>query len=163
MRRRSNGNENYNLTRSLEGRSEIMTSRKPVVLVGIDGSTESGRALHWACNYARSLEGTVHAVTVWRQPVQFGYRTAVGDSELEKRAKNSLTNVVDPVREEFPDVALKTQLIRGHEVDELVGLSHQADLMVLGNKGHGAFTGMMVGSIALKLVHHARCPVTIVR
>lgn len=140
-----------------------MAQKAPVVLVGIDGSAESGRALRWACDYVSQLGGVVHAVTVWHQPIQFGYRLATTDSDLEKRAQRSLDEVVDPVREEYPQVDLKPRLLRGHEVDEMVGLSHQADLMVLGNKGHGAFTGMMVGSVALKLVHHARCPVTVVR
>ncbi|KEI44545.1 universal stress protein [Saccharopolyspora rectivirgula] len=133
------------------------------VVVGIDGSDESARALRWAADYVREVGGLVHAITVWHQPVQFGYRLHVSDGDLEQQARSSLTKVVEPVKAEYPDVDIRPRLIRGHVVDELVGLSMQADLMVAGNKGHGAFTGMMVGSVALKLVHHARCPVTIVR
>lgn len=140
-----------------------MAQSAPIVLVGIDGSAESGRALRWAVDYVTRLGGVVHAVTVWHQPVQFGYRLATTDLELEQRARKSLEDVVAPVRADFPEVDLKTRLLRGHEVDELASLSHQADLLVLGHKGHGAFTGMMVGSVASKLVHHAHCPVTVVR
>ncbi len=115
------------------------------VVVGIDGSDESARALRWAADYVREVGGLVHAITVWHQPVQFGYRLHVSDGDLEQQARSSLTKVVEPVKAEYPDVDIRPRLIRGHVVDELVGLSMQADLMVAGNKGHGAFTGMMVG------------------
>ena len=133
------------------------------VVAGIDGSDESQRALRWAAEYVQKVGGLVHAVSVWHQPVQFGYRLPTSDSELEQRARQQLDKVTEAVSAEFPSVDIRERLIRGHVVDELVGLSPQADMMVLGNKGHGAFTGMMVGSVALKLVHHARCPVLVVR
>ena len=100
---------------------------------------------------------------MWHQPVQFGYRLPSSDDELEKRAKGQLDRVVGSVRESYPDIDMRPRLVRGHVVDELIGMSPQVDLMVMGNKGHGAFAGMMVGSVALKLVHHARCPVLVVR
>lgn len=140
-----------------------MSKDAPVVVVGIDGSEESQRALSWAADYVERNHGVAHAISVWHQPVQFGYRLPTSDSELEDRAKTSLDKTVEAVHAEFPNAQVKTKLIRGHVIDELVGISHQADLMVVGNKGHGAFTGMMVGSVALKLVHHARCPVLVVR
>ncbi|GAA0521167.1 universal stress protein [Saccharopolyspora subtropica] len=133
------------------------------VAVGVDGSDESVRALRWAADHVRQVGGIVHAIMVWHQPVQFGYRLPTPDSELEQRARTALDTAVDAVRGEFPEVDLRSRLIRGHVVDEIVGLSEQADLLVLGDKGHGAFTGMLVGSVALKLVHHARCPVVVVR
>lgn len=133
------------------------------VVAGVDGSDESQRALRWAAEYVQKVGGLVHAVSVWHQPVQFGYRLPTSDSELEQRARQQLDKVTEAVRGEFPSVDIRERLIRGHVVDELVGLSPQADIMVMGNKGHGAFTGMMVGSVALKLVHHARCPVLVVR
>ena len=133
------------------------------VVAGIDGSEESARALRWAAEYVERVGGILHAVTIWHQPVQFGYRLPTPDTELEQRARESLDSTVDAVRRDFPEVDVRSRLVRGQVVDEFVGLSKQADLLVLGNKGHGAFTGMMVGSVALKLVHHARCPVTVVR
>lgn len=140
-----------------------MARGSQTVIVGIDGSEESERALRWAVEYVQQVGGLVHAITVWHQPVQFGYRLPNPDVELEQRAKKLLDEVTASVKADYPDVDVKPRLIRGHVVDELVGLSPQADLMVMGNKGHGAFTGMMVGSVTLKLVHHARCPVLVAR
>lgn len=133
------------------------------VVAGVDGSDESERAVRWAAEYVQRSGGIVHAIMVWHQPVQFGYRLPTPDQELEERARKLLDKVTNSVRADFPEVDIRDRLLRGHVVDELVGLSPQADLMVVGNKGHGAFTGMMVGSVALKLVHHARCPVLVVR
>jgi nucleotide-binding universal stress UspA family protein len=136
----------------------------PVVVVGIDGSEEATHALRWAADYVQRLgAGVVHAISVWHQPVQFGYRLSTSDTELERRARESLDSAVEAVRSEYPRVLLKSRLLRGHPVDEMVSVSEQADMMVVGNQGHGAFTGMMVGSVALKLVHHARCPILVVR
>lgn len=133
------------------------------VLVGIDGSDESKNALRWAVKYVASLGGLVHAVTVWHQPVQLGYRLPYPDEELEQRARESLDAAVRPIQEENPGIDMRSHLLRGQVEDELVRLSEQADLLVLGNKGHGTLTGMFVGSVALKLVHQARCPITVVR
>lgn len=139
------------------------SGKQQTVAVGIDGSEESRNALRWAADYVGRVGGLVHAITVWHQPVQFGYRLPSSEQELEQAAKKLLDDITGSVQQDFAEVDLRPRLIRGHVVDELVGLSPQADLMVLGNKGHGAFTGMMVGSVALKLVHHARCPVLVVR
>ncbi len=140
-----------------------MANQLPVVVVGIDGSEESGRALRWGAEYVHHRGGIVHAICVWAQPVQLGYRLPTSDRELEEHGQAMLDSAVTTARQEFPDVQLKQRLIRGHVVDELIEFSKQADLMVLGNKGHGAFTGMLVGSVAMKVVHHATCPVLVVR
>jgi nucleotide-binding universal stress UspA family protein len=133
------------------------------VVAGVDGSDESVRALRWGANQVREVGGIIHAIMVWHQPVQFGYRLPTPDAELEQRARKALDDAVKSVKADFPDVDLRSRLIRGQVIDEVVGLSKQADLLVVGNKGHGAFTGMLVGSVALKLVHHAACPVVVVR
>ena len=133
------------------------------VVVGVDGSQESVRALRWAADHVRQVGGIVHAVTVWHQPVQFGYRFPPTDAELEKQGKQALDSAMAQVKPDFPSLDIQAKLIRGQVIDEFVKLSRQADLMVVGNKGHGAFTGMLVGSVAMKIVHHAVCPVTVVR
>ncbi|GAB3682174.1 universal stress protein [Saccharopolyspora tripterygii] len=133
------------------------------VVVGVDGSQESVRALRWAADHVRQVGGILHVVTVWYQPVQFGYRLASPDTELQKQGQRALDSTVEQVKPEFPNVDIRPRLIRGQVVDEFVKLSRQCDLMVVGDKGHGAFAGMMVGSVAMKIVHHAVCPVTVVR
>lgn len=133
------------------------------VVVGVDGSEESVKALRWAADHICQVGGLVHAITVWHQPVQFGYRMAATESELEGQARETLGAAVATVQSEYPRADVRSRVIRGNTVDEFIALSRQADLMVVGDKGHGAFTGMLVGSVALKIVHHAVCPVVVVR
>ncbi|MFC7344439.1 universal stress protein [Saccharopolyspora griseoalba] len=133
------------------------------VVAGVDGSDASVNALRWAADHVGQVGGIVHAITVWHQPVQFGYRLPSTDADLESQARKTLDNAVSAVKVDHPGVDIRSRLVRGNTVDEFVALSKQADLMVLGEKGHGAFTGMLVGSVALKLVHHAACPVVVVR
>lgn len=133
------------------------------VVVGVDGSEESVHALRWAADHVRQVGGILHAVTIWHQPVQFGYHLTYTDAELQKQGQGALDSALARVKPDFPSVDIRPKLIRGHVVDEFVKLSEQADLLVVGDKGHGAFTGMLVGSVAVKIVHHAACPVTVVR
>ncbi|MEB3372310.1 universal stress protein [Saccharopolyspora mangrovi] len=133
------------------------------VVVGVDGSEESVHALRWAADHVRQVGGVLHAVTVWHQPVQFGYHQTSPDAELQRQGQEALDSSVARVKPDFPSVDIRPKLIRGQVVDEFVKLSKKADLLVVGDKGHGAFTGMLVGSVAVKIVHHAACPVTVVR
>ncbi|MDI2032851.1 universal stress protein [Saccharopolyspora sp. TS4A08] len=133
------------------------------VVVGVDGSEESVHALRWAAEHVRQVGGLLHAITVWHQPVQFGYHLTSTDAELQKQGQEALDGALARVKPDFPSVDIRSKLIRGQVVDEFVKLSKQADLLVVGDKGHGAFTGMLVGSVAMKIVHHSACPVTVVR
>ncbi|RRO18346.1 universal stress protein [Saccharopolyspora rhizosphaerae] len=133
------------------------------VVVGVDGSEESVHALRWAADHVRQVGGILHVITIWHQPVQFGYHLTDSDAQLQKQGQQALDRALDRVKPEFPNVDFRPKLLRGHPVDEFVKLSEQADLLVVGGKGHGAFAGMLLGSIAVKIVHHARCPVTVVR
>ncbi|MEV4733076.1 universal stress protein [Saccharopolyspora sp. NPDC049426] len=133
------------------------------VVVGVDGSEESVHALRWAADHVRQVGGILHAVTIWHQPVQFGYHLTSTDAELQKQGQEALDSALASVKPDFQSVDIRPKLIRGQVIDEFVKLSKQADLLVVGDKGHGAFTGMLVGSVAVKIVHHAACPVTVVR
>ncbi len=135
----------------------------PVVVAGIDGSQESKNALRWAVRHTQQL-GTLHAVAVWHLPVQFGYHLPVAsESELEQPAREQLDAAVTELLPEFPDTRVDKHVVRGHPASVLIDYARAADLLVLGNKGRGAFVGMLVGSVALRCVQHAPCPVVVVR
>jgi nucleotide-binding universal stress UspA family protein len=141
---------------------------RQVVVVGIDGSTESIAALGWASRYAAATGAKVRAVHAWHYPEAFGMA-------LEGRAPQSVTAKVEQglrdelakaVAQVYPDPAgagLETALRYGHPVEVLIDESENADLLVVGHHGHHAFTGMLVGSVSIHCVTSAACPVVVVR
>jgi len=143
-------------------------SSSPHVVVGVDGSTESIEALKWAAHYAAATSATTRAVLCWHYPA------AVGTAPVGKAPK-AITDEVRAEMQEHLDKALteafgtatplrvQPEVAYGHPAEVLVEESQHADLLVVGNRGHGQFTGMLAGSVSMHCVTHAACPVVVVR
>lgn len=133
------------------------------VVVGIDGSAQSRAALHWAIGYAQQTGAEVQAVAVWHQPLQFGAgaMSPVSDEDFEDEARAWLADAV-PAGNDATGVRVDTQLRRGEPAEILLEHALRADLLVVGNSGRGGLAGAIVGSVALRVAHHARCPVVLV-
>lgn len=141
----------------------MTSSETPLVVAGVDGSEQSRHALEWAAKHAHQVGGRVRAVAVWHLPVQFGYRITTPEDELQQKAQRWLDDAVTRVRESYPDAVIEAKNLRGHPVDVMVEQSVEAEMLVIGNKGHGALIGTLLGSVALQVLNHARCPVVVVR
>ena len=106
-----------------------MTSGQELVVVGVDGSAESVAALAWAARYASGSGARVRALLAWHYP------GAVGGPP---------TGVTpEPVREQTAGV--ERTVGYGHPAEVLINASKEADLLVVGSRGHRAWTGMLVG------------------
>ena len=134
------------------------------IVVGVDGSSHSEEALRWALGQARLTGQPVDAVTSWSIPVSFGEGAGVlmaidwrGDAA--KTLENTVANVVDS-----PDADGVTQrAVEGHPAKVLVDASQDAALLVVGSRGRGGFTGMLLGSVSQNVMARAACPVVVVR
>jgi nucleotide-binding universal stress UspA family protein len=134
-----------------------------VVVVGVDGSDASRDALAWAGRYARLTGATVHAVTAWQYPAELAFGVvAVPDFDPEGDARRLLKETVDEVLEGREPVAMRTSVAHGPAGLVLEQLTGTADLLVVGSRGHGVVTGVLLGSVSEHCVHHARCPVVVV-
>ncbi len=129
------------------------------VVVGIDGSDAAQAALGWALRYGRLTGGPLHAVAVWQQPPPVGGApTMISDEELEQEADRLLRRAIA----DLPAAPARTTVTQGEPSQQLVENSSDADVLVLGNHGHGAVAGALLGSVAQRCAHHARCPVVLV-
>ena len=141
---------------------------RQVVVVGVDGSAESIAALGWARNYATASGAKVRAVHAWHYPAAFGI-APVGKAppsvtaEVEQRMRDDLAAAVAQVYGGQGDAQVETALRYGHPVEVLIDESKNADLLVVGHRGHGAVTGMLFGSVSIHCVTSAACPVVVVR
>ncbi|MDQ1630285.1 MAG: hypothetical protein QOC80_257 [Frankiaceae bacterium] len=153
-------------SRELAHRGTFMTlsdaPAKPVV-VGVDGSPASREALHWAVRQAQLTKCPVRAVIAWRWPIEYGNVPPAIEVDLRVDSAETLSAMVDEVLEEFPDIELEQVVREGRSAEVLLEESAAASMLVVGSRGHGAFTGMLLGSVSAHCVAHANCPVAVVR
>jgi nucleotide-binding universal stress UspA family protein len=140
----------------------------PQVVVGVDGSAESIGALKWAAGYAAATGATVTAVLSWHYPAPVGLSpVGVAPKPVTDEVRAHMQEALDKSLTEVygtsaPD-NVQTKLDYGHPAAVLVEESRQADLLVVGHRGHGAFTGMLLGSVSTHCVANSACPVVVVR
>jgi nucleotide-binding universal stress UspA family protein len=84
-------------------------------------------------------------------------------AEGQRRAEPMLREAVERVRSDHPAVNVETAVIEGPAAQVLVDMSADVDLLVVGSRGRGGFSELLPGSVSQQCVHHARCPVTVVR
>lgn len=135
------------------------------VIVGVDGSPQSAHALSWACCRAETCGDTVRAVCAWSLGASGEDWIAQPgvSAEGERRAERMLRETVERVRSDHPAVNVETAVIEGPPARVLMDMSADADLLVVGSRGRGGFSELLLGSVTQQCVHHARCPVTVVR
>lgn len=144
-----------------------MTGIKPIV-VGVDGSESSSTAVVWAANTAAALSLPLHIVTVVHFPAFYYSEPYLAESfkqELADTAKARLgsarvlaTQTIDETTFE-----ITTEKYEGQVNQTLIDLSEDAHTVVLGSRGHGEFTGLLVGSTTTAVAAHAHSPVAVVR
>lgn len=139
------------------------TPEGSMIIAGLDGSEASKDALRWAVGHGKRLGATVRAIAVWHHPVQFGYPRVLPDREFEEQAERWVRDAVAEVGGAEPGCAVESEVVNGHPPRELIEASADADLLVLGHRGRGGVVGMLIGSVVLQCVQHARCPVVVVR
>ena len=139
------------------------------IVVGVDGSTGSEDALRWALDEARLRHASLDVVHAWSFPgvgvTHFGSAVlpVIAPEDLQKAAGEAARESVGRAVGDETSVPVMTVVERGHPTEVLLNASKGADLLVLGSRGHGGFTGMLLGSVSTHVVHHATCPVVIVK
>ena len=137
----------------------MSTSR---VVVGVDGSVDSARALRWAHDYAQQTGATIEAIGVYEVPVMLGPTAMAGFQDAHSLERAAHETVAATVTEVLGADAQVTQRVeRGHPADVLIAASEGASMLVVGSRGHGGFTGLMLGSVSQHCVTHGRCPVLV--
>lgn len=138
------------------------TSVKTVV-VGVDGSANAARALHWALDeaYAHGCRVLlVHGVEIGTAAAS-PYGSGVVLEQLEEAGREVLSHAVEVAR--AAGVPAETRLEVGSAAHALIEASREAEMLVVGSRGHGGFAGLLLGSVSSACVHHAHCPVVVVR
>jgi nucleotide-binding universal stress UspA family protein len=139
----------------------------PGIIVGVDGSGHSQRALVWAIHEAAIRHTPLTVLTVHQAVVgYFGDTVATPeDLTLTEQIQAAVTVEADKVLAGLdgphPE-SVTVKAVHGFPVEELIEASNEADMVVLGSRGAGGFTRMLLGSTAGQVVQHAHCPVLII-
>jgi nucleotide-binding universal stress UspA family protein len=137
------------------------------VVVGVDGSPTSAAAIGFAADEAAWRKTNLIAVHAWAQPVSTGpgdMLPLVYDPDLlAAEEARVLAESVAGLGATHPDVHVERQLVESPAATVLIEHSRRAQLVVAGSRGHGGFTGLLLGSVSHALLHHADCPVAVVR
>jgi nucleotide-binding universal stress UspA family protein len=126
------------------------------IVVGFDGSDGAKRALTWAADEARAHGGRLRAVYAWR-PGEFGSeeeQVAIG----KKRIEEGVTEVLG----ESPGIDLELVSEPGHAAKVLLDNAGEAQMLVVGSRGHGGFAGLLLGSVGQHVATHAETPVVVI-
>ena len=134
------------------------------IVVGVDGSPNSVRALSWAAHQAELTGAKLAVITTWEWPMSYG--TALpfpSDWDPSADVWKALREAVEPVQKQHPGVEIDLTVVGGHPAPVLVEASQGAQLLVVGSRGHGEFVGMLLGSVSEHCVTNAHCPVLVLR
>ena len=138
----------------------VMTNSCNIV-VGVDGSSDSARAVRWAEDYAKAIDADLTLVTTWHWPTSYGvpltwdgWDPAVDARKVAEKAAADLS---------LPETRVHLKVEPGAAGEVLVKAAQGAAALVVGTRGHGALAGAVMGSVSTYCVHHADCPVVVVR
>ncbi|NUW31660.1 universal stress protein [Nonomuraea sp. SMC257] len=137
--------------------------RHDLITVGVDDSPACEPALPYAFEQARLRGSAIRAVYAWNMPV---YAFAPGPHDMDA-IRQAACEVIDEhlerYKKEYPQVSVTEEVRAAHPVDALRRASAESDLLVIGSHGHGALASVFVGSVRRGVLHHAQCPVAVVR
>jgi nucleotide-binding universal stress UspA family protein len=143
-----------------------MSADSTRIVAGVDGSPSSRTALRWAVRHAALTGGTVDAVMAWQIPMIL--RTSAWApiyvdeaSGLEEDARNTLNAVISDEVDPTDSQRVTARVVNGQAAQVLLEAAADADLLVVGSRGHGSVADALLGSVGQYCVHHAHCPVLI--
>ncbi len=131
------------------------------------GSAASDNAVGFAFEEAAYRGAALTALHTWTHPVAGepgDMPPLVYDADrLEADEARVLIEALGGWRDKYPDVTVHRRLIRGHVRRTLIETSSRAQLVVVGSRGRSGFAGLLLGSVSQAVLHHAACPVAIIR
>jgi len=140
----------------------------PGIVVGIDGSSNSERALDWAMKLAAALHDPLTAIAVHEVPKSYWGGIPVigpGDAAVLDQLRQAAEQMVHAAEGRLADAkpaSVEVRAVSGFAVKELVDASQDADLLVVGSRGGGGFARLLLGSVSSQVLQHAACPVVTV-
>ena len=134
------------------------------IVVGVDGSEQSKLALRWAAYLAEPCGATIEAVMAWEYPMSYGFSSGtVVNWDMEADYDKGLSSAIDEAFGAERPFGLRMTVREGNAARVLLDAAEGATMLVVGSRGHGGFTGVLLGSVSSYCTDHATCPVVVIR
>lgn len=137
------------------------------IVVGVDGSPSSRTALTWAAAEAAGHGADLVVLNVWEHTLlPPAGSVSVSEHYVPDPSQRTADDLVRVIKEELgdnPPVRVEPRLKQGNPAKMLIEESADADLLVVGTRGHGGFGGLVLGSVSQHVAAYAKCAVTVVR
>lgn len=151
-------------TKAISTPGALVTPQR--IVVGIDGSDGSLEALRVAATEARARECTLEVVCAWHPSTMgsipaFGVGAPAAESLEELRSALDNTLAAEGLGPDC-EIGVEARVVTGHAAEALLEAAESASLVVVGTRGRGGFTGLVLGSVSQQVVTHARSPVMVV-
>lgn len=138
-------------------------STRTTIVVGVDGTPGSLAALRWAAEEAQHRGDSLLAVRVWHFPSNAsGFLTDESIQTIQRDEEEQLELDIFDVLGDAPAVGVRRLVTSGAVTKTLFSAARDADLLVIGSKGHRGLTNVVIGSVSAQVTHYAPCPVVIV-
>jgi nucleotide-binding universal stress UspA family protein len=136
-----------------------------IIVVGVDGSEHGEAALRFAAEEAALRSARLRVVCAWEVPTTAGMSVGLIPGLLEslrEEAEAIVQSAIARVEELRPSVSCEPRVVEGHAGSVLLDEARGTTLLVVGSRGRGDFTGLLLGSVSHQVLHHAPCPVVVV-
>jgi nucleotide-binding universal stress UspA family protein len=137
------------------------------IVVGVDGSSSSRKALTWAAAEAADHGAELVVLNVWEHTLlPPAGSVSVSEHYVPDTSQRTTGDLLQVIKEELgedPPVPVRAHVRQGRPAKVLIDESTGADLLVVGHRGHGGFAGLVLGSVSQHVAAYAKCPVVVVR
>jgi nucleotide-binding universal stress UspA family protein len=132
------------------------------VVTGVDGSAQASQVLAFAAEMAYIRKAPLRVIRAWPPVTGLWEETPMVTRTVTEREREPLDELVTDVRDTFPDLTIQTEAVVAHPAAALTQAGSGAQLLVVGSRGHGAVTGLLLGSVSQHLLRQSPCPVAVV-
>ena len=138
----------------------------PGIIVGVDGSVHSHRALDWAMREAAIRRVPLTVITVFQAvATPWGATSYPGDEALARQAREAVEEAVEKAQAKLAGpgpVSVTVRAVIGIPAEAILDETGDTDMIVVGSRGAGGFARLLLGSVSTQITHHAHCPVVVI-